>query len=226
MYTPPDCTMPKQQKRQNKRNKAQTTGSMVPRPLIRAVTRAQLGWIWAGRLTESASGVGAFQTFRMNDLYDPDFTGTGTQPVAFDQLSALYSRFRVLKLRVQFSATTIAALTGCMLVMYPSSSSTLPSGCQSWPLQPYAMSKFMAGREGSIAYDLKATYSMAKVMGITQKQYMDEMDFTCTPTNSPLRGPYLHVGIFTRYGVIGQVDTLARFIFEVECSQPVANDLS
>lgn len=33
--------------------------------------------------------------FRLNSLFDPDFTGTGHQPYGFDQLTAIYSRYRV-----------------------------------------------------------------------------------------------------------------------------------
>lgn len=41
----------------------------------------------------------------MNSLYDPDFTGTGGQPFYFDQLSAVYNRYRVL--RAEFSVNII-----------------------------------------------------------------------------------------------------------------------
>lgn len=34
--------------------------------------------------------------FRMNSVFDPDFTGTGHQPLYFDQFAAVYSRYSVL----------------------------------------------------------------------------------------------------------------------------------
>jgi len=37
--------------------------------------------------------------FRLNSLFDPDFTGTGHQPKGFDQLAALYQRYRVYRVR-------------------------------------------------------------------------------------------------------------------------------
>lgn len=33
--------------------------------------------------------------FRLNSVYDPNYTGSGHQPYGFDQLAALYSRYRV-----------------------------------------------------------------------------------------------------------------------------------
>lgn len=54
-------------------------------------------------LTSTASSI-AKQVFRMNSIYDPDFTNTGHQPYYFDQLSTLYDHYVVLgsKLTVQF----------------------------------------------------------------------------------------------------------------------------
>jgi len=45
-------------------------------------------------LVNNSSATGVYQ-FCGNDLFDPNFTGTGGQPMWFDQLSALYLRYRV-----------------------------------------------------------------------------------------------------------------------------------
>lgn len=39
-------------------------------------------------------------TFRCNSVYDPDFTGTGHQPLYHDQMSLLYQNYKVLKARI------------------------------------------------------------------------------------------------------------------------------
>lgn len=46
------------------------------------------------QLQASAGNPGIWQ-FRMNSLFDPDLTGTGHQPQWFDQLAAVYARYRV-----------------------------------------------------------------------------------------------------------------------------------
>jgi hypothetical protein len=45
----------------------------------------------------ASAGVAVSYVFRANDLYDPDYTGTGHQPLGFDQLCLFYKRFFVTK---------------------------------------------------------------------------------------------------------------------------------
>jgi len=49
--------------------------------------------------TSTATLVGNNQIFNLNSIFDPDRSGAGHQPYGFDQLSALYNRYRVLRTR-------------------------------------------------------------------------------------------------------------------------------
>jgi len=58
----------------------------------------------------SGAGVTLRQNlFRMNSLYDVDYTGAGHQPMWHDQLAAIYARYRVLgsKAKVTFVPITV-----------------------------------------------------------------------------------------------------------------------
>jgi hypothetical protein len=55
----------------------------------------------------------AAQVYRANSLFDPDLTGSGTQPEYFDQLSAVYSQYCVMGARIRaeiFNTGTVANL--------------------------------------------------------------------------------------------------------------------
>lgn len=61
----------------------------------------------------STSGSVAQYAFRLNSLFDPNFTGTGHQPYYFDQLAAVYKRYTIrnAKMQAKFSHIVNATTT-------------------------------------------------------------------------------------------------------------------
>lgn len=47
-------------------------------------------------------GVANTYTFAANGLYDPDITGTGHQPMGFDQMAAFYNHYEVIGAKIKF----------------------------------------------------------------------------------------------------------------------------
>lgn len=61
--------------------------------------RTKLHYCDVVQLAASAGAPGIYQ-FRMNSLFDPDYTGTGHQPQWFDQLAAVYATYRVYAAKI------------------------------------------------------------------------------------------------------------------------------
>lgn len=55
--------------------------------------------------------------WRLNSLFDPDLTFAGHQPLGFDQLAALYGRYRVLRARLMIQARLPAISSVQMLCL-------------------------------------------------------------------------------------------------------------
>lgn len=80
------------------------------------------------RLTPTpASGVVFQQVYRGNSPYDPDYTGTGVQPVGFDEYSAFYTNYFCPASRIKVSTIDTsgsAAPVISELVVVPTTSAT------------------------------------------------------------------------------------------------------
>ena len=70
--------------------------------------------------------------FQANSCYDPDFSGSGHQPMGFDQWMALYSRYRVhastIRVTTINKSTTVSTLPDC--VVYPTTQTTASTGTE------------------------------------------------------------------------------------------------
>lgn len=71
--------------------------------------RTKLHYCDVVQLSASAGSPGLWQ-FRMNGMFDPDYTGTGHQPQWYDQLSAVYSFATVVasKIKVTFIPANVS----------------------------------------------------------------------------------------------------------------------
>lgn len=61
-------------------------------------------------VTDSVTGTNEY-VFRANDLYDPDYTGTGHQPRGFDQYMLMYKKFVVLGSKITARFTNLGGAT-------------------------------------------------------------------------------------------------------------------
>jgi len=75
--------------------------------------------------TFSLTGAPSIQLFRGNDLFDPNYTGTGHQPYLSDQLGPLYQNFTVYASKIKISAGTDGVVDGRVLVRPTNSSATI-----------------------------------------------------------------------------------------------------
>lgn len=135
-----------------------STGVGFPR-MIKMVHRYQE----TVRLTNT-SGALAFQRFRANGMFDPNQTGTGHQPLYFDQMTVLYNHYTIIgaKISVTFASTGSGPVTHCFVVTDDDvSSSTLVT-----TLLEQTQNKYKAMTYGNaVPKTIKHSYSAKKTFG-------------------------------------------------------------
>jgi hypothetical protein len=70
----------------------------------------------------AAAGFTASRFFIANGMFDPDISGTGHQPMGFDQMMAVYTTYHVI--RATITVTALPEAAGCALGLYLSPDTT------------------------------------------------------------------------------------------------------
>lgn len=145
--------------------------------------------------TESLSSAKEQQQYQyaINDLYDPNVTGTGHQGMYFDQLMAVYQRFTVIGAKVELRFAT--PTNDVKIVMRPASISTPDSadltGVTTSEARPNAITRLNCPN-GSGVY-MKGYYSIHKVWGVSRSKILDEDAYTGTSSSSPNSKTYINI---------------------------------
>jgi len=144
---------------------------------------------WSHFVNYTTAGL-SVQTFRLNSLYDPDETGAGTQPVGFDEIMALYTYYRVEKVRVKITA--VSAGSAAIIAAQLSQSGTDPTQITAMAANNTGRAELIAGTYGMnrsvIVYDV----DIKDYLGL--KSNIDD-NLMAQSSASPTRVVHLHIGM-------------------------------
>jgi len=129
--------------------------------------------------------------FRLNGLFDPDFTGAGSQPMYYDQFSALYSKYRVLGAR--WSITLCNEASGAVVVaVCPSMQNSVDVDMAANTQQLRAKTFILGAVNGAgCIKQAKGGCRMAEVWGVPEAAVKQEDDWAALTTGNPNNVVYL-----------------------------------
>jgi len=144
--------------------------------------------------------------WRLNSMYDPNMTGTGLQPALFDNLSALYKRYRVYAADVKVTFVNYGGdfLRVGFYVTETNDSST--AGL--WTKDTYSLDALKSNRVSyrmlgplqHVNNNQAGTTQLAVVKkkfdlrGLMGKEVMIDDDYAAASTTNPVQDIYLSVG--------------------------------
>lgn len=138
-----------------------------------------------------SGGIGSSNLYRLNSIFDPDLTGTGTQPYGRDTYAAIYNRYRVFAVayKVTFSHTGANAANFSIL---PANSTSLiidPELAREMPRSRNGI----GGAAGTSPVVLRGRVSLAALHGSTRQQYMADDRFQALQDSNPTEDLVLHI---------------------------------
>jgi len=166
--------------------------------------RLRYSTTFSGATTSGA--ITSTQVFRANDLFDPDFTGTGHQPMGFDQLMTWYNHFTVVwaKITIVAKNSTGSAPTVCLRIDGDSTPITVIDriveigGCVTENLE-------VKGSYG-------ANKTLSLIANIPKLQGVNEAAVTANPSlqgnaaASPAEVSYFHITMWDTAGTTGSME--------------------
>lgn len=136
------------------------------------------------------------RVIRGNNLYDPDFTGTGHQPMGFDQFATLYNTYRVLGAKITARLVPRDATAGSQNIFFgliPNLSSTSLSSSTYSALreQPFSKFNFRTLYQGSST--IKKYISTSQIEGVRKSVVRADDKYASLTTTGPTMEWYWHV---------------------------------
>lgn len=115
------------------------------------------------------------QQFRLNSLFDPDYTGTGHQPMGYDQITPLYHQYCVLDVKVDgevfippgyLSALDYAFWCDAAYQLTPTASPSAPIVVAERPGAVFGVA------QAYVKQTFSRTYNIPSIMGQTEQEYV------------------------------------------------------
>lgn len=167
----------------------------------------------------SSTAVTVRYTFSMNSLFDPNVTGTGAQPVFFDQLSTLYNRYRVYGSAIDvkclsYNSVSTASPNPAEVVLCPSAvaASGGSLSTQDWAAQPRAIRKFCT--TNIPLPTLRAAHSISEVLGVKDVEGADRLQALVSA--SPSEGAFWNIVANSVTSATADLQVHVKIVYDVE----------
>lgn len=161
-------------------------------PLFPARSKVMmLPYYSAFQVSSGALAAGSY-VFSMNGMFDPDFTGTGGQPMGFDQMMIFYEHYTVIRCRatavIRNQSTTL--YTDAALSVRADNPTTTSIETIMETGNTVAVKLTTANGQGSLK-EVGLTCDVAKFGGYDD--ILDESDARGSAAANPVEQTYLHV---------------------------------
>lgn len=141
---------------------------------------------------QSVSGAATSYAFRLNSLFDPDYSGVGTQPYMRDQWSALYRNYQVFAVKVSLLCSTGQTNGADMLVTLGSGDTYLTISDINTQIEQGAMRTIVTN---DTPKRMKRFYKLSKLFGVSPKEYSNQQTvFGAASGSNPSKEYYIIIG--------------------------------
>lgn len=134
--------------------------------------------------------------FRGNSLFDPDYTGTGHQPRYYDQLTAVYGRYKVLgsSITVEMINTSGGGGSGAVFAVTPNTEIITFTSWQTAAELPQSRVSDIVPIGSVYPFKIDHRVTTTQICGLLPYQVNDE-DWSATIGSNPLHIWYWNINV-------------------------------
>lgn len=185
------------------------------------VFHARLPYVAAATFSTPATGLAGSYTYRLNSIFDPDFTGVGTQPQQYDQLAGIYGSYIVhaAKVDLEFSNPTNDSLfVGMNFYHNESLSGAIMNGKALSTISEHRNTRMVPlVNSGKQTRKLSMYVPIHTLLGIPKVVYTsDRENYASLIGANPFRSAYLEVLLLDNAGVSTGVYIRTSITYYVE----------
>jgi len=201
------------QRRTAKAGPGKVIGFYTPPTLIPPFRRGKMSACVNAPLP-TVVGAAASYVVRLNDVYDPDYTGTGLSAAGYTQMAGLYQRYRVLAATAHIQY--IVNQTDAVFVHAVCSTvSTITVDPTRITYDRFAWTKSLSGIAGVPICTHKIHMPMHRLWGVSPKTVLMDDQYASAIGGGPTNRGYLHVGGSTVGSVAGGLIMNIRLEYDV-----------
>lgn len=179
------------------------TSLLTKTPLfpIRKYVKSQL-YYEDGIIRTTTVGGTAIYTFSANGLFDPNITGTGHQPIGFDQMMALYEHYTVIRSHIKVTFFNSSA-EPARVAIYLSPDNITPSRTAIME-NGLIKTRMISGDTGAGTHrqaTIELTCDVPKYFGKSYQSILAETEMSGTIAANPAEQVYFVIAIWNPVGI-------------------------
>lgn len=175
-------------------------------PIFPASITKRLRYSTTCAIGATSGAITTTQVFRANDLFDPDYTGSGHQPMGFDQMMVWYNHFTVRKARIRVVAKNNASGSPTVCVRMDGNLTPITvidrvvelGGCVTETLE--AKGGYGANKVLELSVDI------AQLQGVSPKTITADANLRGDAATSPVEITYFHICCWDTLGTTASVE--------------------
>jgi len=157
--------------------------------------------------------------YRMNSIFDPDFTGGGHQPYGRDQWANFYNRYRVESFSYRITATT-NGVSNTILTVTPKNATAIAGNLTEAVETDLAKSKMLVGGPEEIQI-ISGKVNLAKFNGVSMDEYKSDDRFQALMSADPAEVMGLIISSGRADGTSASAFLLVELWYHVHLFDPI-----